>query len=374
MAKGQRPLRKAPPPASVARDIIQHIVHHEFDALGYGADPLSWPRHLSTKTGISLGTARNLLGASNGPPRRVTDRVLTAVARHFSGLPDYAGLTGTHIGNARDLASFLAATSGQLQEQSIALRIRRRSTFDEIANDVIGTYVAYHHSFESRSPDLRLAREVVCIERHGAHLTFTMSFKNGANDAGQRVRFFQGEAVPLGKSTMCIGTATPFNNPQHNSWPTDHDRGRALFFRRNIDPIVNDLAKFGILVTTRHDGGFEPCAACTILVKVQAPIRDLDAFFQRVTVVRPYDDIVQGDFAGLSEPDPAVPGRSQLEALFSLLGNVPRMQSHDKVLKLGHDRFSTVMPDIIRTVSQRSETAAPFKSNWQQCTNLAEPL
>src|SRR5262245_9125950 len=173
MAKGKRPgharraARKAPPPAPVAHEIIQHIVHHEFDALGYGANPVSWPRHLSAKAGISLGTARNLLGANRGPRRRASDNVLKAVAKHFSGLPTYAGLTGTQIGNARDLTSFLAAASGELREQSIALRIRRRNSFDEIANEVIGTYVAYHHSFESRSPDLRLAREVVRIEQHG---------------------------------------------------------------------------------------------------------------------------------------------------------------------------------------------------------------
>ena len=214
---------QSPPSVPIPHRIVRRIVRDHHEALGYSADPKSWPRHLSIKGEISLGTARNLLGADNGRARKVSDKVLDALARHFSTLPQFGALTGSRLGNAKDLETFLAATSAatqQLRELPVTLRIRRRNSLDEIASELVGTYVAYHHAFESLSPEVRMSREVVHIERDGAHLPFRMSFKTGTSDQGQRVRFFHGEAMPLGKSAMCVGTATPFNNPDYDEWPS----------------------------------------------------------------------------------------------------------------------------------------------------------
>jgi len=246
-------------------------------------------------------------------------------------------------------------------ESVVQFRIpTRRPIMEQLRTELCHHYVCYRFALErvSGTGQNLVAREVITFSESGDNIEFLMSFRIGTND-GNPQELFRGQVMPLGQSLLCVGVHVDPVGIE------DRDRGRTLFMHRNT--FVDENARFGIMTTTRAEGGFEPCAACILLFRVQGSIdHEIHDFRQKVTIIRPLQAIFKSEFSTLSNK-----WRSDLE---TFLDNRPRRekgQTGDIVLKLWHNRFERGVLPILYELYNNDRVKAPFKANWRETRLLA---
>jgi hypothetical protein len=174
---------------------------------------------------------------------------------------------------------------------------------------------------------------------------------------------FDGWAMPLGQSLICVGSYSDGVGPSPRD--TDTDRGRCLLMYRNVF-VGAGIVWLGLLATTRARGGFEPHAAPMLLFRVERRIPDseLEEFKRAVTLTGSQALILRHDFGGLS--------RGSRKVLDFFLESGPHdarkrdLSSSDGLLKLEHDRFQALMPPVLDDIYRNKRVKAPFKENWRE--------
>jgi hypothetical protein len=145
---------------------------------------------------------------------------------------------------------------------------------------------------------------------------------------------------------------------------SEDDRGRCLFVADAKARAGADLCKIAIVSSTRLDDDCAPCAACTVLVKVEREPDDYFRFAKDVTRMSTYGDIIHADF-----------GKKHDLWLRTFLDNAatePDGQTRRKdappepVLRVDTARFYGHMPTILADVRNDPDVVSPFKLNWPE--------
>jgi hypothetical protein len=231
-----------------------------------------------------------------------------------------------------------------------------------------GTYVAYRYPFEGND-EHKVCREVVHVWRDKGAIRFRMSFL--PKDDGQAPPDeFRGTVLKIDNSLLFLGQT-----------PAGEDglrpRGRTMFVCDELELEPMRQTMFGLLMSTRLFGGGAPCAACTVLVRVERndikPAIDT-AFVSQATRILPIERILGTDFAAPDVPTvrlfldnrPVGSLRDEADPLDrELIGADPRRRNRDPVMRLNLQRFSDEMPKIVeRAVLDKSVNSA-FKPNWR---------
>jgi hypothetical protein len=265
-----------------------------------------------------------------------------------------------------DFLARLKAAPVDASASSVAIDYPRyRELTDELRGEYAGaTYICYRYPFEGFD-SAAVAREVLHIRSAGESLEFVMSFWPGASQGRQSAHTYNGIVFPAGRSLFLVG----FNISQ-----AAHDRGRSLFFDDALGDSQLRNCKFGILSTTRLHGDLAPCAACTVLVRVQWEPEDLAEFLEEVTTIDEFDKIIGADF-GIRDDEAS---RRRLSFLRLFMDNRPSGTPRgpelagiegnrtvpEPVLRLNTNRFNAEMPHILRSALADEAVYAPFKANW----------
>jgi hypothetical protein len=339
----------------IVREIVRYMLTTYATELG--TSERRWQSDLKEKAKLAPNTAAKVVNGSGG----IGTATRQKLARWFSTIPGWEKITDTWL-DAASLNEFLerqrrasGVPSGS-DTVVVELELPRRHDLAHIAEAFAGHYLSYRYAFETHSN--RIAREVVSFVREGDKLRFEMSYKLGGDDAGQPLRLFKGYATPIGASLMGLATSTDTAIPE---WQLFQDRARCLFLRHEVDTAVDKFARFGMVATTKTDGFQEPCAACVLMFRVGPPIDNIDEFRERVTVIRPLDEILKHDFAPFTSEN--------RKAIAEMIENHPRQfgRGGDKVLKLWYDRFILEMRDMIEhsLTAPKVKLTAPWTDRWR---------
>jgi hypothetical protein len=339
----------------IVREIVRYMLTTYSAELG--TSERRWQSDLKDKAKLAPNTAAKVVNGSGG----IGTATRQKLAKWFSTIRGWEKITGTWL-DAASLDAFLAqqrrasGSSNGSDTVVLELELPRRHDLAHIAEAFAGHYISYRFAFETQSN--RIAREVVSFVREGDKLRFEMSYKLGGDDAGQPLRMFKGYATPIGASLMGLATSTEMAIP---GWQLFQDRARCLFLRHEVEATVDKFARFGMVATTKTDGFQEPCAACVLMFKVGPPIDNLDEFRERVTVIRPLEEIMKHDFAPFTSEN--------RKAIAEMIENIPRQfgRGGDKVLKLWYDRFIREMKDIIEhsLTDPKVKLTAPWTGRWR---------
>lgn len=316
-----------------------------------GTSRARWRGDLIEKAGLAPNTVRALLDGTGGNGRQTKEKL----AQWFKLIPGWEEIRVTWL-DAESLEHFLELHNrfSKRATTRLELEIPRHDEFDDVAKDIIGHFVTYRYAFETVTD--HVAREVVTFRRDGDKLLFDMSYKLGDHDADQPLRMFSGTAGVVGASVMGIATSTA---PLAEGRQKEVARARSLFFTHDVNPKIDDFAKFGILTSTKISHGHEPCAACVVMLRVGAKIDDLKNYRDRVTIIRPFPKFMETDFAEFS---PEV-----RDLIAKLLDNNPRKHENghqDRVVKLWFDRFGRAIQSMQSESSGKTITA-PWTAAWE---------
>jgi len=231
-----------------------------------------------------------------------------------------------------------------------------------------GTFVAYRYPFEGND-EHKVCREVVHIWRDKGVIRFRMSFlpkDDGEAPPGE----FRGTVLKIDNSLLFLGQ-TPAGEDGLRA------RSRTMFVCDELELEPMRRTMFGLLMSTRLFGGGAPCAACTILVRVER--RELKpatetAFVAQATRILPIARILGSDFAAADVPTirlfldnrPMGSLKDETDPLDrELIAADPRRRNRDPVLRLNLQRFSDEMPVIVERALRDDTLNSAFKPNWQ---------
>jgi hypothetical protein len=336
--KRQNPPSSTNPPAIT--QILKYLVDNHGAELGLpGWDDKDFVSGLSRKARVSAGTARNFReGLSNHPQAKIRERLVDLFREAVPHLePQWLLYDSVEL--------FVERLEQQPKDRkniTLSIPIEGYRQFDRLHKWLCGVYVCYRYSFE-QSEEKLVAREVLHIQERNGNFWFEMSFVPGGEESDQDVETFNGAVLPLGESVFFVG------------W-NDH-RGRSLFLHRDFARESRDC-RIGILSTTRLSNNRAPLAACTVLVKMERDPKNLPRFMRDMTIIRPFNDIIDADF-----------GKNAREMLESFLDNGVQMTEIggktviDVVLRLNLYRFTAGMPPIYRAALGDRGLKSAFKLN-----------
>jgi transcriptional regulator with XRE-family HTH domain len=231
-----------------------------------------------------------------------------------------------------------------------------------------GTFVAYRYPFEGND-EQKVCREVVHIWRDKGAIRFRMSFlpkDDGEAPPGE----FRGTVLKIDNSLLFLGQT-----------PAGEDglrpRGRTMFVCDELELEPMRRTMFGLLTSTRLFGGGAPCAACTILVRVER--KDLKpatetSFVAQATRILPIVRILGADFAASDvatvrlflDNRPVGSLRDETDSLDKeLIDADRRRRNRDPVMRLNLQRFSDEMPVIVERALRDDSLNSAFKPNWR---------
>jgi hypothetical protein len=312
---------------------------------------------LASRLGQKLAdnTVRAMLAGTGGEPTAPTRRQLTAIFR-----PAVPHLHEHHF-TAETLEQFKGRLHRVAANYSCMLSVNCEARkLREMEEYLVGTHVAYRYAFEAHGEEDRVAREVVRIDKSGSSFSFNMSFWGDRhNDPEQQSMAFSGIVIPVGLSVIMVGL---------NEGQARLDRGRCLVIHEDGPAPRARQCRLGMLSSTRLYENWAPCAASTILVRLQWKPKDLDGFVDDATTMGSFSDIIEKDF-GVDEErllwlraflDNRPFGTDVDEDLKRLEGSRQR----DWTLRLDPGRFNSQMPSILKAAVDDPDICAPFKSNW----------
>ena len=329
--------------------ILKHLVDNYGSAIGLPRwDDPDFVSSFASKAGFSSGTARNFHeGLSNHPQAKIRVRLadlFREAVPYFE--PQWL------LSESLDL--FVARLKQEPKDRkliTLSVPAEGYQDFDQLRKWLCGVYICYRYSFE-QSEERLVAREVLHVKQRNGNFTFQMSFLPGGEDSDQDMQSFEGVVIPLGESVFFAG------------W--DDLRGRSLFLHRDLSRESRDC-RLGILTSTRLSSNRAPLAACTVLLKMQREPKNIGKFMRDMTVIRQFNDIVDGDF-----------GENARDMMATFLDNGVQIVEiggktiHDSVLRLNLYRFAAGMPPIYRAALRNPDLKSPFKLNAS--TAQDEPL
>jgi hypothetical protein len=321
--------------------------------LGIPAGTNKIAQYFQHKSRISPATIRRLwTGEGSTQPH---SRTLEKLADFFKDA--VPGIQG-HWLLAADLDQFVKLLNQIDNQDIIPITVPGyRKNVASLKTWLCGTYVAYRYPFEARSDEMVIRQVLHIWPENDSVLRFRMSFWSRSDEPGQQAMEFQGHVLPVGLSLFFVGL---------NTGQTQVDRGCSLFFHDDRTPMMRDC-KLGLLSSTRLHGDWGPCAASTILVRVDWSPPDLNKFINDVTYIGPTEQIIRGDFGAKHEDwlksfiDNRPRGTQEERALLRVEGG---RSYRDPVLRLDRFRFNEIMPNILEDVRDDPEILAPFKKNW----------
>jgi len=315
---------------------------------------------LAERMGIEEKNLRRLWTGQSAKPQRRTVEALVNVFKTAD--PD---LTPAQFW-ASSLDSFLKyprpIDQVQLQVPGYTRSLGR------LEQRLCGTFVAYRYPFEG-SNEQKVCREVVHIWRDKGVIRFRMSFlpkDDGEAPPGE----FRGTVLKIDNSLLFLGQ-TPGGE---DGVPA---RGRTMFVCDELELEPMRRTMFALLSSTRLFGGGAPCAACTILVRVDR--RDLKpatetAFVEQATRILPLGRILGADFCAPDVPTirlfldnrPVGSLKDEGDPLDQeLIAADPRRRNRDPVMRLNLQRFSDEMPKIVERAMLDDAVNSAFKPHWR---------
>ena len=329
--------------------ILKHLVDKFGPQLGLSAwDDQDFVSALSRKAGVSAGTARNFReGLSNHPQVKIRERLADLFREAVPHLePQWF--------QCESLELFRNRIEQQPEDRKVITLSIPASGYlhsDRLRKWLCGVYICYRYSFE-QSEERRVAREVLHVRQRNGNFSFRMSFMPGGEDSDQDVKTFEGVVLPIGESVLFVG------------W--DDHRGRSLFMNRDFAPESRDC-RFGILSSARLSN-IAPLAACTVLVKMRREPRAIDKFMRDMTIIRPFNDIIDADF-----------GEHGRDMMATFLDNGVQMTEiggkavRDGVLRLNLHRFTAGMPPLYRAALANTGLKSAFKLETPAKVGYAPP-
>jgi hypothetical protein len=309
-------------------------------SIGMGVNSLA--RQFHERTAIATGTMRKILdGTTKNASNNNTCRALAEFFRPVIPRIHSNWFASRYV----DVLNLLRSdNSVTLAVPDYHRNVRRLKTW------LTGLYVCYRYSFEA-ADDALVAREIIYVTEHESTLMFRMSFLPSIE---ANVLEFSGIVVPIGNS-LFFGGLNYYGGALLN-------RGRSLFIHDDggSHEAQDYNCKLAILSSTRLNLPYGPCAACTLLIRVNWTPRDPNKFMNVVTRIGSFNEIIHGDF-----------GHNHDQLLRSFLDNHP--PNRDPVLRIAQTRFNDEMPKILNGVVNDGNIYAPFKPNWRSRPRLSNP-
>ena len=363
------------------QDILTWLIDRHWRDLRIGREPAHAAIDLSAcvvevggkHTKLSARTIRNMLNGRVRRPTRHSCQVLTALFRpHIPSLDwrwfhapadEFKALVESRAAAERDPVAGAAET--MREPPDAASEANDANDRDSLE----GTYLGYRHAFSATTIN-RITREVLHIYRGNGGLAFRMSYLPGTRGRSDVVMEFRGAVETAGPSVVLIG-----------STGAGGERRLRTFYARNnghIEQPELENYKLGLLVSTREGDGV-PCAACTLLIKVQRRLEGeeaLNAFMRAATRTDTFDkimsrDFVKGDWVLLRLFLDNRPSRSPKDlndptdaALDAWEGPGPR----DPVLRISQDRFERSMEEVLQRALSAIDIVPTFREDWRPGT------
>lgn len=332
-------------PIDVPQQTITEIVKYLVETFG---DELALPgwhdddfvSGFAKKAKISLGTARNI---KSGNSKTLTVKIRSRLSELFREVIPHIEQEWFRY---TDVGTFIEKVQEQPRNKKIisfAIPADGYKNFERLRKWLCGVYICYRYAFLQTERRL-VAREVLSVWEQNSTLWFQMSFLPGRAEPEQRVRKFDGIVLPLGDSVFFVG------------W--SEERGRSLFVHCDYADEAKDC-RIGILSSTRLGSNGSPLAACILMLRRQAPPKNIDHLMEDATASLPFEEMIDADF-----------GRDAHELVGKFLNNKPLAfdEDHhpilDMVLRLNLFRFSAGMPPLYRAAMDNEALNPPFKAGW----------
>jgi hypothetical protein len=344
----------------VITQIMKYLLKEYNVILDLPADANAFARFFKDETGGGDKTIRDLLSGRRKHANQATCNRLAEIFRPAIPRIRESWFRSDSLEEFRRRVQF---SGGRVWIELDVPHYSNQLLIDDLANRWCGTYLAYRNSFDGATRD-DITCEVIRIWKTADDpvLRFSMSFLS--HPGASPPLYFSGYVLPLGRSLHFMGVNSGADGSGHRV--TEDDRARSLSVADARARAGAGLCNLGILTSTKLDHDCAPCAACTILVKVQWQPPDHEAFVREATRMSTFADIMHADFGADKNRDAWLRtflDNSENSAETRMLR---RSAPSEPVLRLNPGRFYDHMPSILEAAFKDDGVISPFKANWAE--------
>jgi hypothetical protein len=347
----------------VITQILKYLLKEYNVILDLPADANAFARYFKDKAGGGDKTIRDLLSGRRTHANQATCRRLAEIFGPAIPRIKEAWFRSDSLEEFRKRMQF---AGGRVWIELDVPHYGNQLVVDDLANRWSGTYLAYRNSFDGATRD-DITCEVLRIWKtpEDPVLRFSMSF---LSDPDSKPLYFGGHVLPLGRSLCFVGVNSAVVGDKLADGSgrrlLEEDRGRSMFVADARARAGAGHCNLGILSSTKLDHDGAPCAACTILVKVQWQPPDHEAFVREATRMGTFTAIVQADFGGDKDRDLCLRTFLDNSVNSAETRMLRRTAPSEPVLRVNPGRFYDHMSSILEAVFRDDDVMSPFKPNW----------